>query len=277
MATTSPAAPPRRRSPLRIVLVVLACLVGLVLLAVLALVAWVQLRPLSAGDYRLANNEVGYVGEEVDFAGQAVATSFNDLASGDRAVVEASAQRVRDQVGLAADGAQQLGELRAMEDPEVARQVAAVQEGVAAMETYLRAYADAMLPIAQMNATCAAWAEDPATSVDSGSSAAEVNAAAQPCVQQATAVEQAGEGAWTQLGSAQLAFVADTAAALELVEQRPEDFEAHYAAENQAREDHQTAVQQANAALGEELGQVGDRVTEPLNALGSYTEQRAAG
>lgn len=280
MAPTSspgPHAPARRRSPLRILLLVLAGLVGLVLVAVLALVGYVALRPLQPADYRLVNNQVGYVGQQIDFVGQSVAKATTDLGSGDEAVIQASAQAVRDQVGVAADQARALSDLRATDDPEVATQVGAVQEGVAAMETYLRGFADAMLPVAETTTTCDAWAEDETTSVDSGATRAEVEAAAQPCRQLATALQQQGGGAWTRLAEAQLGRVDGVLAAFELVETDPDDFEAQYAAEAQARADYETAVGAADTALASELEAVGSAVTGPVNALGAYTQQKAGG
>ncbi|SDD93954.1 hypothetical protein SAMN04489747_2101 [Auraticoccus monumenti] len=255
----------------------LAGLVALVLVAVLALVGYVALRPLKPADYSLANNEVGYLGQQIDFVGQSVAKATTDLGSGDQAVIEASAQAVRDQVGVAADQAAALSDLRAVDDPEVATQVGAVQQGVTDMQTYLRGFADAMLPTAETIAACDTWAEDEDTAVDSGATRAEVEAAAEPCRQMAGALQQQGGGAWSQLAGAQLARVDGVLAVFELVESDPDDFEAHYAAEAAAREDYQAAVGEADAALAQELEAVGSAVTDPLNSLGRYTQERAGG
>lgn len=272
-ATSTPR--PRRRSPLRIVLTVLIALVALVLVAVLGLVGWATWRPLLPGDYQLANNRFSQVGDQLDFVGSAVGSSTGALTSGSREVVTASAQSVRDQVGLAHDEAQKLSDLRALKDPEVGTGVESVQRGMDELQTYLRRYADAMIPVAEMDATCEDFAGSDLARPLSEATEAEVQEAAAPCLGLAERVQQSGPGAWTQLGDAQVARIEGIVGVFALIESDPDDPDAWLDAEQEYKQAYEDAVLAANTAQAEEFTSLGDAVVTPLNEVGTYTAEKA--
>lgn len=109
----------RRGSPLRSVFIVLCVLVALMVLIVGGLVAWTQLRPVGAGDYRKAGNDATALTEDLTpiVTRQSQMMDLSLLPTPEQ--IERAAQSQRDQLATFRTGVDELGDLHGMRDPEL--------------------------------------------------------------------------------------------------------------------------------------------------------------
>ncbi|MFW6597303.1 hypothetical protein ACQBAU_04740 [Propionibacteriaceae bacterium Y2011] len=112
---------PSKRSPLKVVLIVVASIVALVLLAVGGLVAYANLRPVNAADYRVAQGDL----EGLTLALEPLVnrqSQMLDLSTDPTPEqIEAAGQAQRDQLKAFSDAVDAYGDVRAMKDPEMER------------------------------------------------------------------------------------------------------------------------------------------------------------